>query len=52
MPEASNLNVTRGVTRADAVVATNGAGGARIRDNSGSVHVLADLVGVFRIWQG
>ena len=39
----------RGVTRANAAVVRTGDGGrVRLRNNSGSVHLIADLAGWFQ----
>lgn len=49
VPTVSTLNVTRGVTRANAAVVRTGDGGrVRLRNNSGSVHLIADLAGWFQ----
>jgi hypothetical protein len=48
MPVASNLNVPVGAVRPNLVVVGVGAGGAvSIFNNSGKVHVLADVVGYY-----
>ncbi len=48
-PTASNLNVPAGLTAANLVLAQIGADGRiRIRNNEGSVHVVADVVGYHR----
>ncbi|MEZ5208268.1 MAG: DUF4091 domain-containing protein [Acidimicrobiales bacterium] len=46
-PTASNLNVAAGETAANLVVSTIGTGGVAIYNNSGSVDVIADVVGYF-----
>ena len=49
VPTVSTLNVTRGTTRANAAVVRTGDGGrVRLRNNSGSVHLIADLAGWFQ----
>lgn len=49
VPTVSTLNVSRGVTRANAaVVRTGDDGRVRLRNNSGSVHLIADLAGWFQ----
>ena len=49
IPTVSNLNVTRGVTRANAAVVRAGEQGAvRLRNSNGSVHLVADLAGWFQ----
>lgn len=48
VPLVSNLNLDRGVTRANLVTVPVGAGGrVRLRNNSGSIHLLADLAGFY-----
>lgn len=47
-PTVSNLNLTRGLTRANLTVMPVGEGGrVRIRNNSGSAHLIGDLAGWF-----
>ena len=47
-PTASNLNVVAGQTRANLVIAKVGGDGAvALYNNSGSVHLIADVVGYF-----
>lgn len=47
-PVVSNLNVARGVTRANAAVVKTGSDGqVRLRNGNGSVHLIADLAGWF-----
>lgn len=49
VPTVSTLNVTRGATRANAaVVQTGESGRVRLRNNSGSAHLIADLAGWFQ----
>jgi hypothetical protein len=49
VPTVSTLNVTRGVTRANAAVVRPGEGGlVRLRNSSGSAHLIADLAGWFQ----
>ncbi|TAL19770.1 MAG: hypothetical protein EPN99_09995, partial [Frankiales bacterium] len=49
VPTVSTLNATRGVTRANAAVVRTGDGGrVRLRNNSGQVHLIADLAGWFQ----
>lgn len=49
VPTVSTLNVTRGLTRANAaVVRTGDQGRVRLRNNSGQVHLIADLAGWFQ----
>jgi hypothetical protein len=48
VPVVSNLNLDRGITRANLVtVPVGSAGRVRLRNNSGSVHLLADLAGFY-----
>jgi WD40 repeat protein len=48
VPTVSNLNVTRGTTRANLTVVKPGEGGrVRIRNSAGSVHLIGDLAGWF-----
>ena len=48
VPVVSNLNLVRGVTRANLVTVPVGNNGrVRLRNNSGSVHLLADLAGFY-----
>ncbi|MDP9101460.1 MAG: hypothetical protein M3N21_04865 [Actinomycetota bacterium] len=48
LPVVSNLNLQRGETRANLVTVTLGAGGrVRLRNNSGSVALIADLAGYY-----
>ncbi len=48
LPAASNLNVVRGRTAANLVVSRLGtAGDVSLRNNSGSVHLIADLAGFY-----
>ena len=48
VPLASSLNVVRGETRPNAVVATVGRDGSvRLRNSAGSVHLVVDLAGWF-----
>ena len=48
VPVVSNLNLVRGVTRANLVTVPVGNNGrVRLRNNSGSVHLLADLAGYY-----
>lgn len=48
VPVVSNLNLARGVTRANLVTVPVGNNGrVRLRNNSGSVHLLADLAGYY-----
>lgn len=49
VPTVSTLNVTRGATRANAaIVRTGDEGLVRLRSNSGSVQLIADLAGWFQ----
>jgi Tol biopolymer transport system component len=46
VPEVSNLNLTRGVTRANlAIVKTGSDGRIRVRNGAGSVNLIGDLAG-------
>ena len=48
VPVVSNLNLVRGVTRANLVTVPVGNNGrVRLRNNSGSLHLLADLAGYY-----
>ena len=47
VPVVSNLNLSRGQTAADLVVATLGGGRVRLRNAAGSVALLADVSGWF-----
>lgn len=48
VPLVSNLNVARGVTRANGVVVKTGSNGeVRLRNAAGSVQLIADLAGYF-----
>lgn len=48
VPVVSNLNLVSGVTRANLVTVPVGNNGrVRLRNNSGSVHLLADLAGYY-----
>lgn len=50
MPDTSNLNVPAGKVRPNLVTARVGTGGRiAIRNNAGSMHVLADVVGYFTV---
>ena len=47
-PEVSNINLVRGITRANLVTVPVGNGGrVRVRNQSGRVHLLADLAGFY-----
>lgn len=47
-PTVSNLNLARGLTRANLVTVKIGAGGkVRLRNNSGTVDLVADLAGFY-----
>ena len=47
VPDVSNLNLTAGATRANlAVVRTGTDGRVRLRNDSGTVHLLGDLAGI------
>ncbi len=48
VPEVSNLNLARGITRANLVTVPLGNNGrVRLRNNAGSVSLLADLAGFY-----
>ena len=48
-PTVSNLNLTRGVTRANlAIVKPGDDGRVRVRNEGGSLHLIGDLAGYFR----
>lgn len=53
MPEVSNLNYGRGATRANLVTVALGAGGRiSLFNETGSVHVILDVVGFYSSWDG
>jgi hypothetical protein len=47
VPDVSHLNLTRGLTAADLVIAKLGAGQVRLRNNSGTVGLVVDAAGWF-----
>lgn len=48
VPEVSNLNLVRGITRANLVTVPVGNNGrVRLRNQAGTVHLLADLAGYY-----
>lgn len=53
LPDVSNLNLPAGAVSANFAVVRLGEGGAlSIRNNSGSMHVLVDVVGYYRVDDG
>ncbi len=49
LPNASNLNISRGQTRPNLVMVKLGAGGGvRLYNRSGAVHLIADVVGYYQ----